>query len=283
MIATRFDYLAPEDLAELREVMRGGATVLGGGTWVVPELSAGVRAPERLVDLRRLGIDRVEPDGEDLAVGAMTTYAALLRTTGSDCGLRLLRRMASGVTGGPQLRNVGTVGGSAAYATPSSEVPAVLTALGAELLIVGPESERAVAAAAFFVDAFATCLDEDEVLVGIRLPALAPERRVGYIKLKLSESSYPIATAAAHAELAGDGTILDCCLVVGAACPVPVEVPVSDLVVGCTPAEAAPLVADRAREVCDVPYDDVLADAGYRREIAGVAARRAVAQLGEDA
>jgi carbon-monoxide dehydrogenase medium subunit len=283
VIASAFTYEAPTDEAGLRAALRGGPTVLGGGTWVVPELSQGVRAAERIVDLCRMGLDGISSAADDVWLGSMTTYAAILRSTEGDGQLRLLRRMAGGITGGPQLRNVATVGGSAAYATPSSEVPAVLVVLDAAVHVMGPDGDRELPATEFFVDAFSTRLADDEVIRGFALPSLPAATHVGYVKLKLSESSYPIATAAAHGELDGDGALARVRLAVGAACTVPLLVPIDDLVTGLPPAEAAPLVADRVRELCAEPYADVLADGPYRREVAGVAAKRAILQLAEAA
>ena len=278
MIATAFEYTAPTDLDALHDAVADGeATILGGGTWVVPEMSSGLRAPCRVVDLRRLGLDGLATDGGDLMVGAMTTYRRLLReaATHGPAGALLLA-MASGITGGPQLRNVGTVGGSACYATPASEVPAVLVALDARLRVTGPRGARVLAAGEFFIDAFRCALEPDEVLVGIDVPALAPSTQVGYRKLKLSESSYPIATAACLVDRADDGTVRAVRLVVGAACAVPKPIPVDDLVVGRAAPEDLEAIVERARGECEQAHADVLADAAYRHEVSGVVAKRAL-------
>src|SRR5438034_798571 len=111
--------------------------------------------------------------------------------------------MAIGITGGGQIQNRGTVGGSACYAFPSSDVPAALVALGATLRLASAGGRREAAAADFFTGAFGADVRPGEVLAEIRIPAPPAGARQGYYKFKLCESSWPIATAACV--LGGDG------------------------------------------------------------------------------
>jgi CO/xanthine dehydrogenase FAD-binding subunit len=91
--------------------------------------------------------------------------------------------------------------------------------------------------------------------------------RVGYHKVKLAESSWPIATAAAVVGGDGDGTVT---LGGVAATPLRIEIGAAwnDAVV-----DAA--VRDRLVE----PWEDELAPGSYRRDIAGAVARRALADV----
>jgi CO/xanthine dehydrogenase FAD-binding subunit len=282
VIATTFEYVAPPGLEDLDRLMsQESVTVLGGGTWVIPEMTAGLRSPGTVADLRLLGLNTLEIGGEALRVGSMVTYAQLLRAAGTLTGsAQLLPTMASGITGGSQIRNVGTIGGSACYASPSSDVPAVLVALSAVLHVRGPRGLRDLTAEAFFVDAFTSALERDEVLEGITIPVSQRDLRVGYKKFKLSESSYPIATAACLIDQEADGTVASARVVVGAVCPTPQVIPVDDLLVGQQVAGALGAIADRVQDVCSEPYEDVLASAEYRRKISGVIAKRALLAAG---
>jgi len=285
LIATRFHYAAPVDVQELdRTMAESGVTVLGGGTWVLPELTAGIREPACIADLRLLGFNRIQPVAGAIEVGAMVTYAQLIRAGATLGGAsRLLALMASGITGGAQLRNLGTVGGSACYASPASDVPAVLVALQAMMQLRGPAGARELAAEDFFAGAFTAAIASDEVLTHITIPVDDGDLQLGYQKFKLCESSYPIATAACLLRLNPDGTVASARIAVGAVCPTPQVVPVDDLVVGSLPAEAATKLVERVRDVCSEPYEDVLASADYRRSISGVIAKRALLLAGSAA
>src|SRR5262249_37622932 len=152
-----------------------------------------------------------------------------------------------------QIRNRATAGGSACHANPSSDVPAALVALEATLVLASDAGERRLPAPEFFLDAFTTAVRPGELLVAVELPALGPEVRFGYAKLKFGESSWPILTAIA---IVGTGDMLR--VVLGAAAAVPVAVEVS----------RASDLDDAVRGALEEPWSDVLASSEYRRRVA---------------
>jgi carbon-monoxide dehydrogenase medium subunit len=264
VIGLPITYHAPRDAAEACELLadRGErAAVLGGGTWLVPMMVRGERRVSDVVDVRDARIDGIARRGDEVEVGAMATYSSLLASDVVRDRVPLLRVVAAGITGGAQIRNVGTVGGSACFAIPSSDIPACLVALGARMLVRGPDGPREIPADAFFVDAFKTALGPAELLAAIVVPDDAT--RVGYHKLKLCESSWPIATAAA---VVRDGRAT---VAVGAVARTPLRLDVDPAAGGD---ELDALVHERLGE----PWEDALAPGGYRRAVAGTVARRAL-------
>lgn len=260
MITRNFAYHAPADLGGVTAALAGGdAVIVGGGTMVVPDMTHGRTTPGVVVDLSRAGLSGLFPAaGGEVVVGATTTYTQLLR--GGDLA-PLLRRVAGGVTGGPQIRNKGTVGGSACYANPSSEVPAALVALGARMRLASARGVREVAAADFFTGAFTTDRRPDEVLAAVVLPS--PDGPAfGYHKLKFSESSWPIATAACVRGPGGWRVALG-------------GVAATPLLVTLESADPRHVRAEVARVLTE-PWSDVLADGDYRRRVAPVVALRAI-------
>jgi aerobic carbon-monoxide dehydrogenase medium subunit len=251
----------------------GDAVVLGGGTMLLPMMGRAEITARHAVDLRGLGMDTVTEHAGHVEIGAMATYRHLYTSPVLARRVPLLSRMAAGITGGEQIRNLGTIGGSACFANPSSEVPAVLVALGATLRLHGPAGHRDVAAADFFRGAFATDLADGEFLASV----LVPHRhgRTGYHKLKLCEGSWPIVTAVATADRARERAEVT----VGAAQAVPVRIELT------APPDAGRRdlagVDALVRRQIDDPWSDVLADGTYRREVAGAVVRRAVADLFE--
>ena len=265
MIADKFEYATPRSVQEASELLAENptsSTILAGGTWVVPEMSQHLRRPSTVIDLRAARLDRVAAEDGAIVIGATATYTAV---SGSDDAPAVLRQLADGVTGGAQIRNQGTLGGSACYANPASDVPGALVALGATMRLRTADGSRDAAASEFFVDAFTTQMRPGEVLEAIAIDPDVASRPAAHLKLKVAEGSWPIVTATCTADK--DGTISS--VVLGGAASTPVVVPVSNGVSGEE-------LADSARDLVVEPWADVLATANYRRHVAGVMAVRAV-------
>jgi len=246
MIATAFDYLRPDRLegalAALAEDPEGTA-ILGGGTWLVPDLDSGVRQARRVLDLAGLGLARLERlPGGSLRVGAMCTYAQLAHAPSP-----LLAMMAAQITGGAAIANQATIGGSLVAARAQSDAPAAVIAARAVALLASARGERRVA-----VHELAP--RRDEILVALELPPPAPGN--GYRKLKLGASSWPIATAAAA--VGPDRAIV----VLGG--------------VSATPIRIEARRPDELVVTVEHPLEDALAPAAYRAAVAAPLARRAL-------
>lgn len=272
-MSTAFRFTRAYDADEACAALAGGdAVVIGGGTMVVPELTHGRVRPAAVVDLSRAGLGGITRGGADRVLGAMLTYAELERSA-----VPLLSTVARGITGGPQIRHRGTVGGSASYANPSSDVPACLVALDARLRLAREGGTREVAAADFFLGAFTTARRPDELLTSI---AVSDVDTFGYVKFKLSEGSWPIVTAAT---VVRPGALR---VVLGGAAAVPVTVRPDPPSAGTAdPAwrEHVRAVVERGIDAAGGAWADVLAPADYRRRIAPVIAARSVADaLGEE-
>lgn len=267
MTGHAFDLEMPRSLEEALDCLRrhgGESRVLAGGTILLPEIAHSRVTPSVVIDLSRAKLDGVKAEPGGAVIGATTTYRQLAlasSTATSSRALSWIAAVARGITGGPQIRNRGTIGGSAAYANPSSDIPAVLVALGAVLTAASTRGERELRAEELFADAFQTCLSDDELLVSIQLPEPAPGARFGYEKLKFGESSWPIATAAAV--IRSDGSVR---LGLGGCCAVPVAVEL----------EGAEHLASAVDSATSDPWSDVLADGAYRRRVAPVVAQRAL-------
>jgi aerobic carbon-monoxide dehydrogenase medium subunit len=275
MIRTELRYHRPTTPGEVCVLLAehtDDAVVLGGGTTLLPMMHRAEITARHVLDLRGLGLDTVTDHADHVEIGAMATYRHLLDSPLLARKVPLLPKMAAGITGGEQLRNLGTIGGSACFANPSSDVPAVLVALGATLRLHGPAGHRDVTAADFFHGAFDTDLTDGEFLASLRVPH---ERgRSGYHKLKLSEGSWPVVTAVATIDPEqGKAEVT-----VGAAQPVPVRIDLTTLL-GADGELPLDGIDALVRHRIDDPWSDVLADGAYRRDVAGVVARRAVTDL----
>lgn len=173
-----FEYCAPasldEAVAALGRLDAEGRDfkIIAGGQSLMPMLAMRVARPEVLVDLGRIkSLDYVRDEGGAIAIGAMTSKRAAEESVLIEQRQPLFHA-ATKLVGHRQIRNRGSVGGSFAHADPASEYPAVALVLDMEFKAVGPEGERTIPAADFFVTYMTTSLECTEVLTEVRLPAL---------------------------------------------------------------------------------------------------------------
>jgi aerobic carbon-monoxide dehydrogenase medium subunit len=173
MIPAKFDYVAPESVADALAALRSDSDeikVIAGGQSLLPVLRLRLAAPTLLVDLGRIDELRgVSDDGDAIVIGAMTTHHEVASNPLVAEHASVLAKTAQEVAD-PQVRHLGTLGGALVHADPAGDLPAPILALDAELVVTGSGGERTVAARDFFQDLFTTAVGEDELLTSIRIP-----------------------------------------------------------------------------------------------------------------
>jgi carbon-monoxide dehydrogenase medium subunit len=255
------------------------ARLLAGGTDLLVDLKTGRVRVGHLVSLSRIdGLGGVSQTSTGLRVGALTTitqldqspvvrerFSALLDATS---------RMAA-----PQIRNLATVGGNIASAVPCADLPPLLTAMNASVLLWSPEAERSVPLEAFFVGPRQTVRRDDEVLSAVLIPGLQPGFGAAYARFALRDgNAIAVAAVAAGVALTDDHTVKDARIVLGAVAPVPKLVAAAGAsLIGGPPEEAAFHSAGRVAAEAAEPIADVRGSADFRRELVAVLTRRALA------
>ena len=275
MIAHPFHYRCPTTSAGVTQALEEGTghtALLAGGTWLVPHMSRAERRPDMVIDLRQLGLNQIRQEDDGIVLGACTTYDQLKTSPIVREQLPVLAIMAHGITGGTGITGQGTIGGSACYGSPSSDIPGCLLGLGARLRLVSRDGARDVPAAEFFTGPFQTARRDDEFLSSIVFERPRGVVRAGYYKLKLSGSSWPIVTASCCLDDCGPAG-LHVSVAIGAAGLVPT-------VCSARLASADPValhtLGQRAVAALGAGWTDELADAAYRLEVAPEIVRRAV-------
>lgn len=279
MISKRFEYHMPHSVEEavgLLAAKNGEAVVLGGGTWVVPDMTHGVLKPGHVVDLRKLGLDVIEADAGGIRIGATATYTQIVESALVQERAPALHTLAVGVTGGAQLRNQATMGGGVCYALPSADPHGALVALGARYRLASKGGVREVDAESFYTGVMQSVLQPGEILTDIVIPEQPAGSKQGYVKFKLCESSWPIVTAGAVVAVDGSGTVTSARVALGGATPRPFVVDTSGLVGSKLGPEQVAAVAAAAEAGVTEPYSDPLASGEYRKMIAGAIAKRAL-------
>jgi carbon-monoxide dehydrogenase medium subunit len=277
MIPAAFDYLRPatvEDAVAALAEAGEEAKVLAGGHSLLPVLRLRLAAPTLLVDLGGLTQLRgTRTEGDTLVLGAMTTHAEVAGSPEVAAAAPLLAQAAATV-GDRQVRHRGTLGGSLAHADPAGDLPTVAVALDAELVLAGPAGRRTVPAREFFLDYFTTALRPDELLVEVRVPRLAGW---GTHYEKVSRTAQAWATVAVAAAVQRqNGTITQARVALTSMGPTPVRATAVEQALAGGSADAIAEAAGHAAEGTH-PASDTTASADYRRHLATVLTRRALA------
>src|SRR5437660_1414696 len=277
-----FDYFAPATLDEALALLAehgGDAKPLAGGQGLLPAMNFLLARPAVLVDLNRiseLGYVRAE---SGVAIGAMTRQRVVER---SDVVARAAPLLAEALPSiaHPQIRNRGTVGGSIAHADPSAELPAVMLALEARFRAQGSTGERSIPAAEFFKGMLETALAPGELLIEIALPPLPARSGTAFLEVARRHGDYALVGVAGVVTLDPRGRCQSAriaCLSVGDG-PVLLS-EAGKLLAGQSPSEELLRAAADAAATRDIdPPSDIHASAAYRRQLARVLTRRALAR-----
>lgn len=277
----RFTYHDPATLEEALSLLAtygSDAKVLAGGQSLLPVLNFRLARPGHLIDINRIAeLGRVEERDGGLSLGAMVRQRALERSA-------LVRRrcpligQALPFIGHPQIRNRGTIGGSLAHADPAAELPAVMVALDAHLTLERSGGRRVVLAEQFFLDQLSTALEPDELLVRIDL-APWPERTGSSLQeVAMRLGDFALSGVATTLTLGRDGRVARARIVCFGVGERPLRVvEAEDSLVGSRPGEAAFAEAGRIVSARLDPPGDIHASGAYRKRVAGVLTRRALA------
>lgn len=280
MYTPTFEYYRASTVEEAIDLLskHKDARLLAGGHSLLPAMKLRLAAPPVLIDVGRVkGLAGVQKAGQELRIGALTTHAAIADSAEVQEACPILAETAAQI-GDMQVRNRGTIGGSLAHADPGADFPTTILALGATLVAQGPKGKREIPAAEFFKGMFETALAPDEMLVEVRVPVQGKGQGGAYLKHRHPASSYAVVGVAALVTLQ-DGTCADVRLAVGGATGNPVVATAAQEALQGQPAEEASLAAAAARvaEAITDPISDVYASGDYRRHLATVLAKRALA------
>ncbi|HEU5003710.1 MAG TPA: xanthine dehydrogenase family protein subunit M [Actinomycetota bacterium] len=211
MYPGRFDFHVPDTVEEAVALMATygqEARVLAGGQSLVRQMRFRYQNPAHLVDLRRLGLSGIKQSAGTLTIGATTTDAVLEASTVLKAHAPLLADVTH-VIADPLVRNVGTIGGSAAHAHPSGDWGPALLAARARFRAVGPEGWRTIPADQFFVGSYCTALGPAEILASIEVSGLA-DGGGAYLKLHRKVGDFATVGVAAQFTVDTNGLIGDC-------------------------------------------------------------------------
>lgn len=270
----------PASVAEASSLLRRygeSARLYAGGTELVLVMKHGFAHYEHVVNVKRIpGLGEVQVDGDVLRIGAAATHRAIERSRLVQDRLPALSTLERGVAN-VRVRNVGTLGGNLAFAEPHADPGTLLLALGARIRAQRDGRARHIPLQDFFIDAYTTALEPDEVLVEIEVPLPPPGSGAAFLKFGFLER--PSVNVAVAFEAVG-GSVREARLAVGCVGPKPVRCPRAEAALTGVPIREIPAAAEAAgaeaaREID--PLGDLHGSIEFKRHIAAVLARRAVA------
>ena len=274
MKAAPFTYHAPESLDELMGLLPGieNARLLAGGQSLMPMLNMRYATPDHLVDLNGVAaLSGVRDRGDALEIGSMTRQAALADALAS---FPVLADALAHV-GHFQTRNRGTIGGSLCHLDPSAELPCVAAAVGARLVVRGPDGVREAAMADWPVSYMTPDLRENEVLTAIRIPKNAALEGQAFEEFARRHGDFAIVGVAAMISLDG-GRVRRAAVAVAGASPTPIRLPEIEAALEGEAVDG-PAFGEAAAQAAGIDaMDDAYVSASYRRRLAGVLVERAL-------
>ncbi len=245
-------------LATLASAVDG--KLLAGGMTLLPTLKQRLASPSDLIDLAGIAdLNKITATATVVSIGAMARHAEVAASEAIRNVLPALTQLAS-LIGDPQVRNMGTIGGSVANNDPAADYPAALLGLGATVVT----NRRSITADDFFKGMFETALDAGEMIVRVDFPV---PRRAGYEKFRNPASRY--ATVGVFvAETSGGVRVA----VTGAA---PCVFRHKDMEAALAKSFSAAAVANIKTPATGLNAD-IHASADYRAHLVGVITQRAV-------
>jgi aerobic carbon-monoxide dehydrogenase medium subunit len=273
-------YARARDVAqtvEILDALGSGAVIIAGGQELMPHVNHGRLMPSVYVDINGLQELRSisETDGV-VAIGALTVHRDLQRDAITRRSSPLLAHAAAQIGGGWQVHNRGTVGGNLTSMHPLYDLAPSLIALGAQVEVSSVRGTRTVLLSALIAET-SHGLGTTALITRVKVPSMGPESGWSYLKLKVTEGAYGSVNVAAivTAHKLRVGSIR---LVVGAASERPVDcsVALQSLVGRDIDAAFDDEIAQRVSSCIGTPLDDHQGDSAWRREVAGVLARRAI-------
>jgi carbon-monoxide dehydrogenase medium subunit len=276
-----FDYFAPATVDEALALLAhygDDAKILAGGQSLIPMMKLRIASPRCLIDVNGIGsLGGLRRDGDRLQIGALCRHAEIASSSLVREHLPIMTDAAS-LTADVQVRNRGTVGGSLAHADPAGDWPTALFALETDITVTGSTGSRIVPLREFIIDAYTTTLGPGEMLTGLTVPFSRRPCGGAYLKFEKRAGDFAVASVGVQVETDAGGTIRQAAISLGAVGASPIRAAAAENVLRDTSAPASAIgEAERLVREAAQPFEDTRGSIEYKRHLAGVLFRRALA------
>ena len=264
----------PEAVSLLSELGEE-AKFLAGGQSLIPLMKLRLSTPAHLVDLNFIPDTSYIHSNGSLRFGAMTRHSEIAASVDA-ARLPILHDCAAGIAD-PQVRHMGTIGGSIAEADPTGDWAPVLLSTGATVKTLGQNGERSIDVSDFILDAYTTALQPGELITEISIPTPQPRSGGAYIALKRCAPVYASASVAVQLMLNEDHTCREAHVYLGVLGLTATRVEAAEQLLSGQAIDDRQLEGVR-KAIMDVaePMSDMRGSAEYKRHAAGTLAKLAL-------
>ena len=259
------------------------AQIIAGGSDVLVQIREGKRAGKELVSI--YGLDELrgvsfEEDGA-IRIGSLTSFSHITKDPIIQAHINVLGQAVDQV-GGPQIRNIGTIGGNTCNGVTSADSASTLFAWDAIIELTGERGVRRLPIQDFYLGAGRVDIHPDEIQTAILIPKASYENCFGhYIKYAM-RNAMDIATTgcSVNVKLSADkNTIEDVRIAYGVAGPVPMRAVTAEARAKGKPTTKAEIKAFAQAVLEDInPRDSWRAAKDFRQHIAVALAERALTE-----
>jgi CO/xanthine dehydrogenase FAD-binding subunit len=278
------NYLAPDNLPEALRLLakwKGKATLIAGGTNVVPDMRAHVIRPQTLIDLSRVKtLSYIREEKQKIRIGALATLSDVASSEVIKKYAPVLHEAVRQI-GNPLVRNRATIAGNLAHASPAADSAVPLLVLGAMVVLEKQKAKaRQVPINRFFVGPRRTILKKDDLVREIVFPKASASTRMAYSKFGLRNAmTISVASVAVLVETEA-GRIKTAKIGLGAVAPTPVRsYGVEEMLVGQEITEDLIVACgERVKEEIR-PITDIRGSLEYRDTLVSVILKRLLRQV----
>jgi aerobic carbon-monoxide dehydrogenase medium subunit len=282
MTIRSFDLLQPRSLAEASDLLlkhRDEARPIAGGTTLVILMKQRAVHYPYLVDLQSIpGLNQITREADGTRIGALVTHRTVELSHLVRNYFPVVAEAFSRI-GNVRVRETASVGGNLAHADYRLDPPPPLLLLKSEVTLFGPGGTRVIPLKDFFKGMYETALEPGEILVDVKVPCMPPGSKAVYLRHSaLSANDWPCLGVAALVSKEDD-RVKELRLALSGLAATPVFVDGLEFVRDCSLDDS---LLDRILRVVDeqiVPFSDLRGSEWYKRRMARVFVKRAIAQL----
>jgi aerobic carbon-monoxide dehydrogenase medium subunit len=183
-----FEYVRPKSVADAASLLaaNGDARLMSGGMTLLPTMKQRLAQASHLVHVGVLDeLKQIVREGNALVLGSAATHDTVAHSDTVRAAIPALAKLAGGI-GDPQVRYMGTIGGSVANNDPAADYPSAVLGLNATVIT----NRRSIVADDFFQGLFTTALEEGEIVLKLSFPI---PKRAGYVKFPHPATGYAMA------------------------------------------------------------------------------------------
>jgi aerobic carbon-monoxide dehydrogenase medium subunit len=200
-----FSYIKAQSVAHLLSTMAeygDDLRILAGGQTLLASLNMRLSEPQLLIDIRGLSeLKGITVHNDTLRIGALATHTEIEGSALVAQHSPMLAQAAPHIAH-RAIRNLGTLGGSIAYADPAAEWPVCALALNATIVLKSAKGERKVSADDFFQGLYTTDMADDEIVMACEFPVVQTQQIHDFSELARRHGDYAVAGLAVCSEAA---------------------------------------------------------------------------------